>query len=245
MKRRSNTATFPVEPSGVMSTSAAKPAPLYVHDGTLEALKWLALVLMVLDHVDKFLYAEKLYLLFDLGRMVMPIFGFVLAYNLARPGALARGVHLRIMKRLALFGALSTPLFVLLVGWWPLNIFFMLFLVTAIAFLLDRGGRWRRAGAIALFIVGGVFVEFWWPGIASCLAALAYCRQPTNKRLSVWALTTALLFIINQNLWALVALPVVLTAAQLRLDVPRVRWAFYAAYPLHLLALLLIQRVWF
>jgi hypothetical protein len=216
-----------------------------MHDGTLEALKWVALVLMVLDHVNKFLYAEKLPVAFELGRLVMPIFGFVLAYNLARPGALGRGVHVRTMKRLAVFGAVSTPMFVFLVGWWPLNILFMLLLVTAIVFLIEKGGRGNRAAAIALFLIAGAFVEFWWPAVASCLAAWTYCRRPTPKRLVVWVVMTASLVVINQNLWALVALPIILTAVHVRLDVPRVRWAFYAAYPIHLLVLLVIQRQWF
>lgn len=244
MKQRTATATLRAKPPGVRVAVAAT-TPLLIADGTLEALKWFALALMLLDHVNKFLYAEKLPVLFELGRLVVPIFGFVVAYNLARPGALSKGVHLRMMKRLALFGAASTPMFVLLVGWWPLNVLFMLLLVVAIIFVLERGGRGRFAAAAALFVLGGAFVEFWWPALASCLAAWAYCRQPTPKRLAVWAMATASLFIINQNLWALVALPLVLIVAQLKVNVPRSRWAFYAAYPLQLLMLLGIQETWF
>lgn len=63
--------------------------PWTMADGSLAAIKWTALVLMVFDHVNKYLYAEKLPVIFQLGRIVMPMFGFVLAYNLARPCALA------------------------------------------------------------------------------------------------------------------------------------------------------------
>jgi hypothetical protein len=243
MKTRTASAAFADKPRALRSKAA--DAPLLVADGTLEALKWIVLVLMVLDHVNKFLYAEKLPVLFELGRLVMPIFGFVLVYNLTRPGAMEKGVHVRMMKRLAIFGAAATPMFVVLVGWWPLNILFMLLLVVTIVFLIERGGRARIAGAIALFVIGGAFVEFWWPAIASCLAAWAYCRQPSTKRLIVWALATASLAVINQNLWALAALPIVLTAAQFTLNVPRTRWMFYAAYPLHLAVLLLIHKAFF
>lgn len=244
MTQRTATARLRAQPPAAQKALAAT-RPLVIADGTLEALKWFALVLMVLDHVNKFLYAETLPVLFELGRLVVPIFGFVLAYHLARPGALSNGVHVRMMKRLALFGAASTPMFVVLVGWWPLNVLFMLLLVVAIVLLIERGGRGRFAAAVALFVVGGAVVEFWWPAVASCLAAWAYCRRPTTKRLVVWALATASLFIINQNLWALVALPLVLTVAQVKVDVPRSRWAFYAAYPLQLLVLLGIQEIWF
>ena len=76
--------------------------PLRVADGTLEALKWLALVLMALDHTNKFLFKEKLPVLFEMGRLAMPTFAFVLAYNLTRPGAFAAGAHVRTMGRLKL-----------------------------------------------------------------------------------------------------------------------------------------------
>jgi hypothetical protein len=37
-----------------VSASTSAPSRLVVADGTLEALKWLGLVLMALDHVNKF-----------------------------------------------------------------------------------------------------------------------------------------------------------------------------------------------
>jgi len=51
-------------------TKASTELPkLVVADGTLEALKWLGLVLMTLDHVNKFLLAEKLPVIFEAGRV--------------------------------------------------------------------------------------------------------------------------------------------------------------------------------
>src|SRR5271156_2823230 len=100
--------------------------PWVMADGSLEAIKWVALVLMVFDHVNKYLYAEKLPVIFQLGRIVMPMFGFVLAYNLARPGALAGGVPGRMLFRLTLTGLAASPMFIILNGmyvttnaWWP------------------------------------------------------------------------------------------------------------------------------
>ena len=113
--------------------------PWVMGDGSLQAIKWAALVLMVLDHVNKYLYAEKLPVLFQVGRIVMPMFGFVLAYNLARPNAIARGVHGRMMYRLTLTGLAASPMCIILNSryvtanaWWPLNILFMLLLVVSL-----------------------------------------------------------------------------------------------------------------
>src|SRR5689334_25284037 len=102
---------------------ASLPPPrLVLADGTVEALKWLGLLLMTGDHVNKYLFAQKLPCLFELGRLAMPIFGFVLAYNLARPGALARRAHVRLIERLLLWGvAASVPYTALgsvMGGWW-------------------------------------------------------------------------------------------------------------------------------
>ena len=140
--------------------------PWAMADGSLEAIKWAALVLMVFDHVNKYLYAEKLPVIFQLGRIVMPMFGFVLAYNLARPDALARGVHGRMMYRLTLMGLAASPMCIILNGmfvtasaWWPLNILFMLLLVVSLTYLIDRGGAKCYALATALFILGGAFVN--------------------------------------------------------------------------------------
>jgi hypothetical protein len=98
---------------------------LVIPNGSVEALKWLALVLMTGDHVNKYLLNGTVPALFDAGRLAMPIFAFVLAYNLARPGNLERGVYRRTITRLGLFGVVSTPICIalggLLYGWWPLN----------------------------------------------------------------------------------------------------------------------------
>lgn len=205
-----------------------------VADGSLEALKWLGLVLMVLDHVNKYLLGEAHPALFDLGRMVTPIFGFVLMHNLARPGALAAGMHGRVMRRLLAFGALATPMFVALVGWWPLNILFMLLLATGVVWLIERGGSLRLALALCAFVVAGAVVEFWWFGVLSCLGAWFYCRRPTAFRLALWTLAVASLWIVNRNFAALAALPLIWGACQVDIPLARHRWFFYAFYPAHL-----------
>ena len=87
--------------------------PLRISDGSLETLKWIALVLMTGDHVNKYLFNATLPLLFEAGRVALPLFVFVLAYNLARPDVMAREVYGRTMKRLALFGAVASVPFIL------------------------------------------------------------------------------------------------------------------------------------
>jgi hypothetical protein len=210
---------------------------LALSSGSTEALKWLALVLMTLDHVNTFLYDGKFPVLFKLGRMAMPIFGFVLACNLARREAVETGAYQRTMKRLALYGLLASPVFVALVGWWPLNIMFTLLVAAAVMYLMEKAGRGHVIAALLLLAAGGAIVEFKWFGLLYCLAAWWYCKDPDWPRLILWTASAASLYAINHNLWTVAALPVIFAVDRLRIRVPRLRHIFYVYYPAHLAVL--------
>ncbi len=224
--------------------SSALPA-LTLSSGALEALKWLGLVLMTLDHVNKYVLHSAAPVLFDAGRTAMPIFAIVLAYNLARPGTLERGVYPRVMKRLAVVGVLATPPFIALGGlgwgWWPLNIMFTLLVATGVMYLAVRGTL-GRVLAVGLFILGGALVEFWWPALAIAAGAWSYFRRPNWTALLFTLAGLVALYDINKNLWALAALPLIVLAARVDLPVPRMRWVFYAFYPLHLAVIWLVRN---
>jgi hypothetical protein len=209
-----------------------------IADGTLEALKWLALALMLLDHVNTFMYGRTLPGAFQAGRAVFPLFAFVLAANLARPGALQRGVHMRVMRRLALFAALATPAHWALIGhWWPMNIMVTLLAGAAVIHGLERGDGPGAMLAVAAFVAGGLVGDYLYPGVAMIVAAWAWCREPTPGHFAAWLLFTVALVLVNFNFWALAAVPLVLVGRHVDLRVPRLRWVFYALYPLHLTAL--------
>ena len=218
---------------------------LIVLNGTLEALKWLALLLMTADHVNKYLFNGTKALLFDAGRIAMPLFVFVLAYNLARPGALDRGAYERTAKRLALIGTLATPIFIALGGikdgWWPLNIIFTLLSLTVVLFLMEQRTIGGYVTAAAMFLISGSSVEFWWSALALGVAVWWYCKRPSSMPSALALTALSSLWFVNHNLWALVAVPVALAATNVDLRVPRLQRAFYAYYPLHLVALWLIR----
>jgi len=220
---------------------------LALASGTIEALKWLALGLMTIDHVNKYLYEGKVALMFALGRLTFPLFVFVLAYHLAQPGAFEHGTYQRVMARLALFGALATVPFIALGqvigGWWPLNVMATLLASTACLYLHQKDGAANGAAAVALFAIGGAFGEFFWPGMLMFFAAWQHCRRPSWWTLGSWIAATASLFLINQNFWALAAFPLIFLAPRVALPVPRIRTLFYAYYPLHFGALWAFARL--
>ena len=230
---------------------------LAISDGTIEALKWLALLLMTLDHVNKYLLHGAVPTLFALGRIALPLFAFVLAFNLARRGTLGCGMHKRIAGKLLLFGSIASGPFIALgglgAGWWPLNIMATLLVATGIVYLVERGGFFRTALAAALFLIGGGLVEFWWPGIALTVAAWQYVRRPSWLALLGWVVATLALSLngwafarmplVNASMWALAAFPIIFAATRVELHVPRYRYFFYVYFPLHLAILWAIRSV--
>lgn len=203
--------------------------------GTLTALKWAAVLAMIADHVDWLLLDGALGIHDSLGRLVFPIFGFVVAYNAARPGALLNGSHGRTLLRMLAIGVLATPVYAYLVGaWLPVNIMFTLALGVFVINLLAHEGEGVPIAAV-LFLIGGLFVDYQWAGLAFMLAVWgAYARGWSPW----WILAAAVsLWTINGNLVAVLALPLLWLASMLEVKMPRHQLAFYAVYPAHLVAI--------
>ena len=118
---------------------------------------------------------------------------------------------------------------------------FTLLVITATLYLVERGGAGNLIAAGLVLLVGGSSVEYWWPAVILGLAVWSYCKRPTWTAAVIALLALASLWFINRNLWALASVPLLLVASRLDLPMPRLRWAFYAYYPLHLAALWLIR----
>lgn len=225
--------------------AAASPAdsrrlsPLVFSEASLSAAKWLALVLMVIDHANKYLFGGSVAWMYALGRISMPLFAFVLGYNLARPGMLSGGGYRRLAARLLLFGLIATAPFIALnklpAGWWPLNMMFTLLVAVLVAWLFDKGGTGASVAGCLMLVWGGALGEYWWPAVGMSLCVWAYQRHPSRGLVFGFLSCLMLLWFVNANFWALAAVPVL---AALRrwwtVELPRGQWVFYGFYPLHL-----------
>jgi TraX protein len=118
----------------------------------------------------------------------------------------------------------------------------MLTLAVVVMYLLEVGGVGRITGALLVFLIGGAVVEFWWPALALCVACWAYCKRSSGWRLAAMIAAAGSLWLVNRNLWALAAVPLMLLAPALDVPIPRLRYLFYAYYPGHLLALWVARR---
>lgn len=202
-------------------------------------LKLVALAAMTVDHVDWLLLDGALGFHATWGRVVFPLFAYVLGANAMRaePSHLLR----RVVPRLLVVGAVSQLAYGALTNWsTPLNVLFTLALSLAVIAWWEQGRKFR---AVWAFLVLGLLVDYQWWGVL-CVVAAAWSH--VDRRVPLWALGitwAALLYPINGNLWALAALPVIVAVAQIqRTDAPRWKWLFYGYYPLHLFALVLIAR---
>ena len=207
-------------------------------EASLSAAKWLAVVLMVIDHWNHYLLSFSAHWMMCIGRVSMPLFAVVLGYNLSRPGQLASGGYARTALRLAVFGAIATVPFIALNklagGWWPLNMMFTLLVATLVAWMWDDGRPWPVILSFPLLLWSGCLSEYWWPGIGLVLAVWAYQRSPSAWRALSFMICMLLLYFINHNMWALAALPVLALVQWWKIPLPRAQWLFYAFYPVHL-----------
>ena len=199
-----------------------------------ELLKWLAVILMTGDHVAKVIYGGYVPGLSEAGRVAFPLFALVMAYNLAQPGAdVAKSV-----RRLALWGIIAQPVHALaFVYWIPLNIL-LTFALCAAAIYTASERRW----VVLVFaaVVMPMFVDYQWAGVGFVL--LAWFAFKSGQ---LWALVPAFGAIcwFNGNLWALAAIPVVVSLSRLEWQVPRRRWAFYGYYVAHLACIGLLAPI--
>ena len=155
-------------------------------DGAVEAMKWLGLVVMTVDHAQKYgmIAVPGVY---EAGRMAFPLFGIVLAYNLARVQSHDRTVYIRVLTRLLCYGAIASIPFIALgglgFGWWPLNCMGTLAVAVCIMYVIESRRPFWKIKATAIFLLGEALVEFWWPGVALCVGAWLYMKHPTGGAL--------------------------------------------------------------
>lgn len=208
-----------------------------ITSGSLEALKWLAAISMTIDHFNRFFFDSTIELAFDIGRLAMPLFSFIFAYNLARGEKLVGEAYFKSFKRLILFGILATPFYMAmrhLAQVWPLNIMFMLLTSALIFYLCEQAKFIYLIGAFFIFFIGGYFVEYNWNGILFCISCWFLCRRPSLLSVSFLLLSYILINQLNGNNWAWLSALFILLATQVEVKLPRIPYFFYIYYPGHL-----------
>lgn len=201
---------------------------------------------MTLDHINKFLLHDSWPLFFILGRLVFPIFGFVFAYNLARPDSLSKGRYQRASLKLLGFGLLATIPYTMLGGlvhgWWPLNVLFILLAATLCIWFVEKNNAVNYCLALLTFALGGVLSEFWWLGIAFVFGLWLFFRWNTLAGLLLALVSLVGFYDINNSHWALLFVPFIGVYKWIPFTAKRSRSLFYFYYPAHLAVILIATK---
>ncbi|WP_446029144.1 TraX family protein [Lelliottia amnigena] len=167
----------------------------------LDMIKVLALIAMLIDHINTLLLTPSEPLMYALGRMAFPLFTLIWAMNVQRT---PERLQVR-ANRLWMWAAVTQPVFSLaFVGhqpWWALNILFVFAGVTQLLALRYRfGAKGMAAGVLLLAILT-------WPlspasyGLAgltlACGMVMVTGRQPPVVRRAGTALCILSLVCLN------------------------------------------------
>lgn len=203
---------------------------------SIELLKWSGLILMTLDHINTFILNHCYPFLFEMGRLVMPIFTFVLAYNLARPVS-KKGVHKRVVARMLIAGCIAMPFFIAINPavniWHPLNIMFTLITSTTCIYFLEQG---KIIAFFGIFLLCGALVEYFWPAILFTLFSWQFCRTGKKGWLLLMLLIQFPIGLLNGTMTGALSLLIIYLVAKLKfhVEIPRCKTFFYSYYPTHL-----------
>lgn len=200
---------------------------------------------MTLDHINRVFFNQKFYLAYCAGRLAMPLFAFVFAYNLARVEPIPSEVYIKTCKRLIVFGVLATPAYIAMnniEGLFPLNILFAFLVALTVLYCYEKG-KAAFPLSICLFLIGGIFIEYNWSVLLLCASFWVFCKKPSLHSILMGIAGFILLSKLNENSWGLAALPLILLATLINLKIPRWRYLFWIYYPVHMTLFCLLNRL--
>lgn len=194
----------------------------------LELVKWVALGLMIGDHVNAYLFDGGYPVLYAAGRLAFPLFAFALALGVAHHSPASLTATLR---RLFVCAVAAQPWAFLVRGDAHLTVLVTLLLGLAIDTALRARVRVSHAvvliaGATAL----GALCEFSFLGVWFVALACRAARVRTGAAQLAAVGALGLLYAVNGTNAALFAVPLLGVLLALPVVVVRVRYWFYGAY---------------
>jgi|SRR5690554_373273 len=220
--------------------------------GQIELLKWIALVLMVVDHIGLFFDINPFRYI---GRVVYPIFAFLAAYNYINNTSNKIGY----IKRVCWWAVIAQLPYYLFVGTktssFDLNILFTLAIGLLVVYLAaDCQKPWRWM-AVALLIFLSLFVSYGVAGVSLVVSSYYLLKTQSSHKLKAggedlmasnanyakWgalAFLVLVLAVLNHPKYlfaTLMSVPIVYLISRSRIKIKRTNGKFfYAFYPAHI-----------
>ncbi|HET8692097.1 MAG TPA: TraX family protein [Steroidobacteraceae bacterium] len=218
------------EPAASAGTLASR---LFPRGEAIEALKWLGLAAMLVEHWMRYVAGDLPAWAYAVGRLAFPLFVFALALGTR---ALATARLPAVIVRMLAFGiAAQVAQLAVDAPAGQANILFTFALGVTAVWLLESGWPpFLQALSLATIGVLGLWCEFGVMGVALVAVTVKLARAgeaPAVAWLAVAALVGALA-LPNRNHFALAAVPLALAVGRSGIRIPRVRRAFYWIYTL-------------
>ena len=209
--------------------------------GTIEFIKWIAIIAMAVDHIGLILFPD-LTVLRMVGRVALPLFGFLLIHNYL----FFTTDKKKYIVRLWVFSAISQPFFYYIVS--PaLNIFVLLALALSSIYLIEstKGAGSNRAiesmtgfVIVSLALVFALFINYGVFGFA-LLMFMYLSFTKSEYAFFVFASIALMNFSMTHVSYVFCGFlfyPIIYFSGQLDLKMKRMNpLFFYMFYPVHLL----------
>ncbi len=216
--------------------------------GGREALKWIAIITMTIDHAGAVFYPEHIFLRL-IGRLAFPLFCYLIILGMES----TRNVK-NYFIRLLVFASISQIPYYLALGYEPyesLNIFFTLSFGVLFIYFYER-----RSILILIPILASIFLRFDFSIYGILLIGCAYALKKDTKLgiVLICLLNVLSLLLWERQIFSLFALPIILLHLKISLKIEREtklkfayplwrKYFFYIFYPLHLTVLYLISNI--
>lgn len=193
----------------------------------VEAIKWIAFALMLLEHTSAFAFGTMPHWVMAIGRSVFPMFALALAIGVGQASERQRWA---IVRRIAIAGAIAAAVAPLAREVESLNVLFTLALGLGVNTAINSHMRLRWLW-IVLMLVAGAACEY---GVLGVLAVHLMCsfgrEQYGTRAVGNVVAATALICLANGNVYALAWPLVVFSIVASDVQLPRVKRVFYAGY---------------
>jgi hypothetical protein len=216
---------------------------------TIEWIKWVAIVFMVVDHVGLILYDNNT-VLRSIGRIAFPLFGYLLVHNYIY----FTKDKLKYIKRLSIFGIISQPIYMYTIGNY-LNIFILLALTLFIIYLIEKIPnekieRTERSikfmqGAIVLYgAFASLFTGYNIVGYIFILTLYLGFKNKKYNKVPLVSMSTMNYGNIMYTIGVFTSIGVLYLVKKIPYEAVRTnKWFFYIFYPTHLMVLFVLKRL--
>jgi len=219
-------------------------------------IKIIACITMILDHIKYAIPITNNYFTQYLGRISFPLFAFLVTEGYVHTSDLKR-----YYKRLILFACISQIPFMLfrtLVGKWQmLNIMFTLLLGLTAILIYDKGKN-KIISCLAVIVIiylGKVLrVDYGWWGVAIIFVIYLFRNKKILLSISYIILSTvyyyltfgnALLKLKNMYYLIFTIVPIIFILIYNGKQGRKIKYFFYAFYPVHMIILYLLSYITF